>query len=89
MNRVVITLNHNGELSGICADEPVEIFINCPHVPRDRVYQYGSAEFGPQHVRAAIGGYPVGHIADGTANIAPADGSGKRPPSTPKLRPVA
>lgn len=83
MNRVVITLDANGEIDSICADEPVQIYWNQPSRPHDRVYLYGSAEFGPEHVRKAIGGYAVGHAFDGTLGVG--NGTGKRPPSKPHI----
>lgn len=83
LNRVVITLNERGDLVGVCADSPVQVLINCPSCPADRVYEYEAA-IGPQHVQREIGGYPVGHAYDGTLGIG--DGTGKRPPSKPPLR---
>lgn len=80
MNRVCITQDKNGDITGICADEPVEIYFVNPHLPHDRVYLYMAADFGPHHVRAAIGGYPVGHAGD---EISP-----RLPPSKPHIRAV-
>lgn len=88
MNRIVFTMDAQGFISGICADAPVEVFINCPHVPADRVYRYGSLQIGPEHVRAAIGGFAVGHLADGTADLVEGDGTGRNPPSKPNLKVV-
>ena len=78
MNRVVLTLNANGDIDSISADEPVEIYFNSPHTPDDRVYLYGATAIGAQHVQAAIGGWTVGHRAD--------DVFGPLPPSQPGLK---
>jgi hypothetical protein len=87
MNRICIYQDENGGITGIVADEPLEIFFVAKHQPQDRVYQFESALFGPNHVRDAIGGYPVGHMSDGTfAELG--DGTGKRPPSIPAIEPV-
>lgn len=80
--RIVITLDQHGEIAAICADAPCEVYINCPHVPADRVYRY-DAPIGPEHVRAAIGGYAIGHAADGT--LGEGDGTGKLPPLRPRV----
>ncbi len=37
MNRITFTLDKNGHLERICADEEVEVYIVAPKVPRDRV----------------------------------------------------
>lgn len=92
-NRVCIVLNEENFFEGYVSDEPVEFFVVAPHCPKDRVYQFGSGEHGPEHVRKLIGGYPVGHIADGTLSaetpdgeiIGEPDGRGKLPPSRPAL----
>ncbi len=83
MNRVAIILDENGEFAGMVADSEVEFFVVQPSCERDRVYQYGSAQFGPQYVQAAFDGHPIGHAGDdmlggGTAY-------GKLPPSRPSL----
>ena len=83
MNRVVIKLTKNGEFDGVCSDEPVEVFVVDPNCGADRVYLYGAAEIGPQHVRREIGGYAVGHAEDGTLGDFTAP---KLPPSERKLR---
>ena len=86
MNRVAIVLDQNGEFAGVASDEPIEFMIVAPHCPRDRVYLYESIDIGPEHVRALIGGFAVGHWADGT--LGDGDGRGKLPPSKPILRVV-
>lgn len=86
MNRICIELDKNGEFASIVADAPIDIFIVAPHCKRDRVYLYQSAEFGPEKVRALIGGFPVGHIDDGMLGIG--EGS-KLPPSKPALKVVS
>lgn len=84
--RICVTLTEHGEIAAICADAPVDVFIVDPTVPHDRVYQYG-AEIGPQHVRDAIGGYAIGHSADGT--LGEGDGTSRRPPIRPRLAAVS
>jgi hypothetical protein len=83
MNRICIVLNEHGEFTDIAADQPLEIYVVCPHCPADRVYQYGAADFGPEHVRKLIGGFAIGHLHDGTFGMG--DGTGKRSPSRPAL----
>lgn len=83
MNRICFVLSDKGELEGIAADAPVEIYIVAPHVPHDRVYLYQSAQFGPQFVRELIGGFAVGHSDDGV--IGDGDGRGKLTPSKPHI----
>lgn len=84
MNRICIIQDDRGDITGICADEPIEVYFVNPHLPQDRVYLYSSADFGPQHVRAAIGGYSVGHADDDVFG-----GSAPRlPPSKPHIRAV-
>jgi hypothetical protein len=82
MNRICIVIDKNGDITDIAADTEIEIFWVAPHCPRDRVYKYESAEIGPEYVRKWIGGYPVGHLNDGTFGIG--EGS-KMQPSKPKL----
>ena len=85
MNRICIELDKNGEFGGIVADSEIEIYIVSPHTPSDRVYKYGAAKFGPEHVREMIGGFPVGHLMDGTLGL----GEGaKLQPSKPSLKGV-
>lgn len=84
MNRVAIILDENGEFSGMVADSEVEFFVVQPSCQRDRVYQYGSAQFGPQYVQAAFDGHPIGHAGDDM--LTGGAGYGKLPPSRPKLK---
>ena len=86
MNRLCILLDENGEIDRICADEELEIFWVNPNVKHDRVYKYGSADFGPQFVRELIGGFPIGHLHDGTLGIG---NERKYPPSKPHLKVLA
>ena len=86
MNRFCILLDKNGEIDRLCADQAVEIYFVDPRVPHDRVYKYGSADFGPQFVRDLIGGYAVSHISDGVLGIG---NEPKLPPSKPTLKVVA
>ena len=83
MNRICFVLNENGELDSIAADAELEIFIVQPSCKRDEVYQYQSADFGPQFVHKLIGGKPVGHIDDDM--LYGGTGYGKRQESRPKL----
>ena len=85
MNRICIILDKDGQFSDIVADSEIEIFIVAPHCPSDRVYKYGAADFGPEHVRKHIGGYAVGHLHDGGLGIG---WESKLPPSKPALRVV-
>ena len=85
MNRLCIVLDQHGQISEICADEPLEIYWVDPSVPHDRVYLYQSAKIGPQYVRQLIGGYAVGHIDDGTIAVGEVT-SPPFPPSKPSLR---
>lgn len=80
--RLCVTLTEHGEIATICADAPVDVFIVDPKAPADRVYQY-EPEIGPEYVRMEIGGYAIGHAADGT--LGEGDGSGRRPPIKPRL----
>jgi hypothetical protein len=83
MNRIAIILNENGEFDGVVADTEVEVFVVQPSCERDRVYLYGSAQFGPQYVHAAFAGHSVGHAGDDM--LAGGTNYGKLPPSRPKL----
>lgn len=78
--RVAIILNEHGEISSIVSDAPAEIYIVQPNCLRDRVYLY-SQDVGPEHIRAAIGGYPIGHAADGTLDVGL--------PVSPRLPPIS
>ena len=60
MNRVTFTLDERGLITRICADEPVEVYIVCPHVPHDRVYRWSSLRVGREAVAEQIDGWPVG-----------------------------
>ena len=60
MNRITITLDENGHVVGIRADEHVEVFIVFPSVPRDRVYRWSSLRVGREGVDEEIRGWPVG-----------------------------
>ena len=82
LNRVAIILDERGEFSGVVADSEIEFYVVQPSCKRDRVYLYGSGQYGPQHVQAAFNGNPVGHADDGTLD---GDGVGKLAPSRPKL----
>jgi len=93
VNRVTLTLDHKGDITRICSDEPVELYFVNPHTPHDKVYLYGSVEVGPQFVQQEIGGYAVGHATDGTLTVGePVSpfsrerSERKLPPSRPKLR---
>ena len=83
MNRVAIILDANGEFSGVVADSEIEFFVVQPSCERDRVYRYSSGQFGPQYVREAFAGNPVGHAGDDM--LGGGTGYGKEPPSKPKL----
>ncbi len=85
-DRVCIVLNEHGEIVAIAADGDTEVLIVDTATPADRVYSYGAVKRGPQHVQEHVGGYAVGHAADG--RLGDGDGTGRRPPSRPKLRPV-
>ena len=84
MTRMAITIDARGEIAAICADAPVEIYIVAPHVPHDRVYLWQSADIGPEHIRAAIGGYSIGHADDGSLNLGGIV-SARLPPIGPRL----
>lgn len=84
LNRVAIILNANGEFDGVVADSAIEFFVVQPSCKRDRVYQYGSGQYGPQYVQQAFAGNPVGHGGDGTLD--PDGGVGKFAPSRPTLK---
>jgi hypothetical protein len=86
-NRVTVTLDPHGQIIRVCSDEEIEFFTVAPHVPHDRVYRYGAVEVGPQFVREEIGGYAVGHAADGTLSVG-LPISPKLPPSKPAIRTV-
>jgi hypothetical protein len=60
MNRITFTLDKNGHLVRICADEAVEVLIICPSVPRDRNYRWSSLKVGQSYVDDEIGGWPIG-----------------------------
>ena len=60
MNRITFTLDENGHLVRICADQAVEVLIICPGAPRDRNYRWSSLKVGQSHVDEEIGGWPVG-----------------------------
>lgn len=62
MNRITFSLDKNGHLIRICADEDVEIFIVSPHVLDDRVYRWSSLRVGTEHVDKEIGGWPIGDL---------------------------
>ena len=59
MNRITFTLNENGDLVRICADEAVEVLIICPSIPRDRSYRWCALKVGQSHVDEEIGGWPI------------------------------
>lgn len=82
MNRVAVVLNSHGEIARIVADAPVEVLIVDPNAPADRVYSY-QVGTGPHLVRQEVGGFAVGHAADG--RLGEGDGTGRRPPSRPSL----
>lgn len=77
--RIAITLTEHGEIGSIVSDAPAEVYIVQPNCPRDRVYLY-SQEIGPEHIRSAIGGYSIGHVADGTLDVGL--------PVSPRLPPI-
>ena len=83
-NRICFVFDENGGISDICADSPIDIYLVEPSRPNDRVYLYGSANFGPEHVRSQIGGYSVGHVMDGTLDVG-GTVSPRLPPSKPAL----
>jgi hypothetical protein len=60
MNRITFTLDENGHLVRICADQEVEVYIVQPSTSRDRVYQWSSLVVGKAAVEEEIGGSPVG-----------------------------
>jgi hypothetical protein len=78
--RIAITLTEHGEIKSIASDAPAEVYIVQPNCPRDRVYLY-SQDVGPEHIRAAIGSYAIGHAADGTLDVGL--------PVSPKLPPIS
>lgn len=82
MIRVAIEMNERGELVSVASDGEIQCLIVCPHVPRDRVYDF-SVE-GADKLRELVGGYAIGHAADGT--LGEGDGTGKRPPSRPHFK---
>lgn len=82
LNRVAIILNERGEFDGVVADSEIEFYVVQPSCKRDRVYLYGSGEFGPQHVQAAFDGNHVGHSGDG---LLFGEGVGKLAPSRAHL----
>ncbi|PRA53845.1 hypothetical protein CQ062_13585 [Ochrobactrum sp. MYb68] len=76
MNRIVMELDEQGIFS-FTSDEPVEIFVVCEHVPKDRVYQ-SRVDVSVKTVDNLLADSPVGHYDDDT--------EGKRPPSERKQR---
>jgi hypothetical protein len=60
MNRITFTLDENGHLVRISADQEVEVYIVQPSMPRDRVYRWSSLAAGKAAVEEEIGGWPVG-----------------------------
>lgn len=87
LNRVAIILNEHGEFDGVVADSEIEFYTVQPSSKHDRVYRYGSGQFGPQYVQMAFNGNPVGHRGDGTLD--PEGGVGKYAPSRPALAVVS
>ena len=83
MNRVAIILNEHGEFDGVVADSEIEFFVVQPSCDRDRVYQYSNGKFGPQFVKEAFDGRPVGHIGDDM--LEGGTDYGKHKPSRPAL----
>lgn len=83
MNRVCFILDENGELSGVASDAEIEVLIVQPSCARDKVYKYGSAQFGPQYVQIAIGGEMIGHAGDDM--LAGGTQYGRLPPSKASL----
>jgi hypothetical protein len=64
--RITFAMDERGFIQRICADEDVEVYIVCPHTPRDRVYLWSSTRVGKEHVDEEIDGWPVGdedHLA--------------------------
>jgi hypothetical protein len=70
VNRVTLTLDANGDILRICADEPVESYTVSRDLPADRVYLCGHVEIGPQFVQEEIGGHPIGHFYDAESRAA-------------------
>ena len=60
MNRIALTLDENGHIVGIRADEEVEVYLVSPDVPCDRVYRWSSLRTGREGVDEEIAGWPVG-----------------------------
>jgi hypothetical protein len=60
MNRITFTLDKNGHLVRICADEAAEVLIIAPDVPQDRVYRWSSLQVGQDQVDGEIVGWPIG-----------------------------
>lgn len=60
MTRIAFVLDGPGNIVRICADEPVEVYIICPHAPLDRVYRWDSLKVGQDAVGKEIDGWPVG-----------------------------
>jgi hypothetical protein len=60
MNRITFTLDENGHLVRICADQEVEVYIVQPSTPRDRVYRWSSLAAGKAAVEEEIDDWPVG-----------------------------
>lgn len=84
LNRVAIILNEHGFFDGVVADSEIEFYVVQPSCKPDRVYRYGSGQFGPQYVQEAFAGNPVGHAGDGTLDKE--GGVGKFAPSRPTLK---
>jgi hypothetical protein len=60
MNRIALTLDENGHIVRICADEEVELYLVSPTVPCDRIYRWSSLRTGRAGVDDEIAGWPVG-----------------------------
>jgi hypothetical protein len=56
MNRITFTLDENGHLVHICADQKVEVYFIQPSTPRDRMYRWSSLVTGKAAVEEEIGG---------------------------------
>lgn len=67
--RVVILLDTAGYFTGVVSDEPVRAYTVDEGAPSDRVYQLTDdigIKTGVEHVTAALGQDPVGHMNDNT-----------------------
>ena len=69
--RIAIVLNEHGEPAEFAADEDIEVLTIDPSGPSDRVFRYGGANVGAEHVDALIGDDPIGHIDDGRLILNP------------------